>query len=272
VYKESVHYILISLYLLGVEKIKIISKHSISLKDRRDIRRITELYTKYVISYEGKNFLELRSEYSIQNIWQLIFKAFNTLESILNHYLQILTSKGAFEYEDIEEIEAMDNEVDFLRRDLERLHSRSLLKGEGKLDLKSQDILVRIAIILERMVDHLNSIARLGYEGHVDLATLPDYIAKLKSMVNYLMDIISDIKDAYLYSKEIADFNSIIRTLVNIIREKTTFHSVLKRDVVIDLIKYHMLRLYDYLTDITELIIDWVVKLHYVDSNSYASY
>lgn len=263
--ESSLNYILISLYLLGIDKIRIISKRNIGLKDRRFIREIIEKFTKYLISYEGKNFLELRSGYSELNIWELLFKAFNSLESILNHFLEILSTKGRFEYIDIEEIEAMDSEVDFLRRDLERIHSRSLLSGCSDIDLKTQEILVRIAVILERIVDHLNSLARLSVDEERNLESLPDYIAKLRSVVNYLTEIISSLRNSYMYGKHVDNAQRILDSLVNIIEEKNKFHAILKSDVGIDLIKYHILRLYDYITDITELLIDWTVKTYYVD-------
>jgi len=265
--EKVLQYTLIALYLLGIDKIRLISRRNISLKERRVIRRIIESFTRYMISYEGRNFLDLSYSYTQYDIWTSIFKVFNSLASILNYFLETLTRKDKFSAEDLEEIEAIDSEVDILRHDFERMFSKSLmsLKSETDLDLKSQDILVRIVIIVERMIDHLNALARLSVEDGHSLDSIPTYIAKLNSIVNHVIKIFENIRDTKLYGIKLNNFNSIMQTLVNIIQEKITFHTFLESDVVIDIVKYHILRLYDYITDITELLLDWIVKIFYID-------
>ncbi|HEW93296.1 MAG TPA: phosphate uptake regulator PhoU [Thermoprotei archaeon] len=265
--EKMLQYIIIALYLLGIDKIRLISRRNISLKERRVIRRIIESFTRYVISYEGKNFIDLSCSYIQYDIWTSIFKVFNSLASILNYFLEILTRKDKFSAEDLEEIEAIDSEIDLLRHDFERMFSKSLinLKSEVNLDLKSQDILVRIVIIVERMIDHLNALARLSVENGHSLDAISTYIAKLNSTTNHIIKILENIRDTKLYGIKLNNFNGVIQTLIDIIQVKVTFHTFLERDVIIDIVKYHILRLYDYITDITELLLDWIVKIYYID-------
>ena len=72
-------------------------------------------------------------------------------------------------------------------------------------------------------------------------------------------------KQTKLYGIKLNNFNGVIQTLIDIIQVKVTFHTFLERDLIIDIVKYHILRLYDYITDITELLLDWIVKIYYID-------
>jgi phosphate uptake regulator len=253
----SIYHILISLYISGAEQIKLVYRKPLSSELRKKIYSCVKHMPGFSVFDEARNFIvlrEVRRGYELNTVVRrIMFNARSLFEQVIKIY------SDAQAEEDLEEL---DSEIDAIRREAERIFNVMLTNPETGRDtklLQKSYIMVQIARLIERISDHLTAIAKYIDDSKEDR---PKIYSMLKEMYSYYTMIDEMIKlnlQDEVSKKEKEPLKKVISKLVDLIESKKKIHDMvyeagLRRDIT----AYHVMRIYDYITDIAEYVLDMI--------------
>ena len=258
----SLRHILIALYILGAEQIKLTSKKPLSRDAKRQIMSILRYMPGFSVFDEGKNFAVLREVRRSSDLDTIVRRIINNARSLF----ELAISTYSEHNDNEEELEDLDNEIDAIRREAERIFNIMLSNPEFDRDpkrLQRSYVMVQIVRLIERISDHLVAITRLGLDSsNGDTAKIH---LILKDMYRYyvLIDRILrvSIKDPDREQKSGEErHEALASSLVDLIEGKEKVRErISSAGLARDISAYHITRIYDYITDIAEYLLDMVV-------------
>ncbi|MEZ0290878.1 MAG: PhoU domain-containing protein [Sulfolobales archaeon] len=273
--ERIVKYVLISLYVLGHRSIRLIFKRPIATKDRRVLKNILRLLKGFEIYEEGKNYFIIREISGLSELRHAILKEFNTVLNLIETLEEILSTYNErledIKIQDIlDSLEELDTEIDISRLEIKRLFNKILedLSLDPGIDHKILTGLVFISSILERIGDHIVSVIRIVGEKNIrsqDLSDSLKYIKKTSNVISRDLDIIFRALQSEDYSKYLKErLILLLEELTEIIDLKSKFREEIYSNIGVDkeLLSYHIMRVFDYLTDIAEYLIDILIEIY----------
>lgn len=255
-------YVLISLYILGYDYVKFVNNKKISLPLRRYIVSCLRHTPDYKVVDEGDNFITIRRIGEGEDLIKALIREFNTVSTVFRYAIDALeVGKDIWSYYDA--LEELDTEVDKARIEVERA-SYKISEKPYLNPIRYRHVIssVMISKSLERLADHITLFINEFERPGEDLRNNASQILKeLKSKYEELRDIFEGF---YLrrHSDGFKDATQIISKLVYIIEGKKSFRDLPARMLqgsANELIRYHLIRIYDYLTDIAEILINVLV-------------
>jgi len=278
--ERSLKYILISLYVLGYKNIRLESKRNIDLRTRRDIRSILRLLKGYEIYEEGRNYVVIRETISRTDLEQLMRKEFNSLFFLLKLLREYVEKKVYAKERDSEDtkqftdmdLEELDTEIDISRLEIRRIYSKILtdLSIDPGIDPRVLSNLIMISNILERIADHVVEALRIIMSKEFP-ETLSEKILEILDEVdkasivinNYLDKLLKEIFDRESQKRISEELEVTFKNLVDLIETKKMFRERIRGGLSENpLFEYHITRVFDYMTDIAEYIIDIYAELY----------
>lgn len=258
--ERSLFHILVALYIAGAEQIKLTSRKPIS----SDVRRIITSYLRYIPGFgvfdEARNYVVLREIRRSSDLGVIVRRIANNSRILFEKVIGLYTGSESQE----EDLEELDNEIDAIRREAERLFNTMLINlsvGGVSGGLQRAYILVQIVRLLERISDHLVALASIA--GDITPNGREKIYGVLSSIYGYYRDIdrlieIDPMKRNGEKPKSMGeDSREIIARLVLLIDRKENIHSmILSARIDSDIASYHIMRIYDYITDIAEYVLD----------------
>ncbi|HWQ17593.1 MAG TPA: PhoU domain-containing protein [Sulfolobales archaeon] len=264
----SLKHLLIALYVSGAEQIKLTSKKPLSRDTKRQIMSILKLMPGFSIFDEGKNFTVLREVRRGSGLETIVRRVINNARSLFELTISSYSEQNGF----AEELEDLDNEIDAIRREAERIFNIMLSNPEIDRDpkyLQRSYVMVQVVRLIERISDHLVAIARLGNSvGDGDRVKI--YLV-LRDMYKYyvLLDEIlrTGIQDSDRRQNGKVDrLETLMPSLVDLIESKEKIHEKISGlGLTRDISAYHITRIYDYITDIAEYLLDMVAMSSFVN-------
>jgi virulence-associated protein VagC len=278
--EETLRYILISLYILGYKSLRIYSKKNINIDERKKLRILLRHLKGFEIYEEGRNYIIIREVAEKSDLRSMLIKEFNSVSfllSMLKDYAELLEEPNRPEEMhkrfdiDIEDVEELDTEIDDARLEIRRLYNKILtdLSIDPGVDQRILSMLISISNILERIGDHASESVKYILEKRFSV----EDIKKLREVINeimrhfiyvnnYLETVLKNIFDTKI-TEDVPDVKKIIADLSKIINVKKSFREKLLKELSFpdEIFRYHLIRIYDYLTDISEYLIDILVEL-----------
>ncbi|MEM0439741.1 MAG: PhoU domain-containing protein [Sulfolobales archaeon] len=264
----SLKHLLIALYVSGAEQIKLTSKKPLSRDTKRQITSILKLMPGFSIFDEGRNFTVLREVRRGSGLETIVRRVINNARSLFELTISSYSEQNGF----AEELEDLDNEIDAIRREAERIFNIMLSNPEIDRDpkyLQRSYVMVQVVRLIERISDHLVAIARLG--SNVDNGDKVKIYLVLKDMYKYyvLLDEIlrTGIQDPDRRQNGKGErLETLMPSLVNLIESKEKIHEkIYGLGLTRDISAYHITRIYDYITDIAEYLLDMVAMSSFVN-------
>lgn len=258
--ERSLFHILVSLYIAGAEQIKLTSRKPLS----SDVRRMIISYLRYIPGFgvfdEARNYMVLREVRRSTDLGIIARRIANNSRILFEKVISLYSGS---EPQD-EDLEELDNEIDAIRREAERLFNTMLINlsvGEEAGGLQRAYILVQIVRLLERISDHLVALASIAS------STLPNDREKIYGVLSSIYEYYRDIDRLIEFDhvsrggeklKNLAeDAREIIARLVLLIDRKGIIHSTISSARIgSDIASYHIMRIYDYITDIAEYMLN----------------
>lgn len=279
----TLKYILISLYVMGHRSIRLIFKRNLSSKDRRRIREILKILRNFEIYEDGRNYIVIRDLGGASDIKSAMMKefnsAFNLVRLLKETSMSLLSGDNNMRSEELAELldslEELDTEIDMSRMEVKRLYSKILddLSIDPGIDHKILSNLIVIGNILERIGDHAILALRILLEKKRiprEIVKILDHIERTENIIARELDtILRNIPESK--SEDLKTrLNTTLKELAEIIELKKSLREVasLNSDESGQMIIYHVVRIFDYLTDIAEYIIDMLVEIS-VSSSHY---
>jgi len=258
--ERSLFHILVALYIAGAEQIKLTSRKPLS----SDVRRMIVSYLRYIPGFgvfdEARNYVVLREIRRSSGLGIIARRIANNSRILFEKVISLYSGSESQD----EDLEELDNEIDVIRREAERLFNTMLINlsvGEEAGGLQRAYILVQIVRLLERISDHLVALVSIAS------STTPNDREKiygvLSNMYGYYRDIdrlieINPVNRGGEKPKSLGeDAREIIARLVYLIDRKESIHSMISSARIgSDIASYHIMRIYDYITDIAEYVLD----------------
>ncbi|MGC9147876.1 MAG: hypothetical protein ACP5GI_00290 [Sulfolobales archaeon] len=278
--ERSLRYSLISLYVLGYKNIRLESKRNIDLRTRREIRSILKFLRGYEIYEEGRNYVLIRESISRTDLEQLMRKEYNSLFfllKLLRDLIEKKISKRDIDIEDIKQftdldLEELDSEIDIARLEIKRIYSKILtdLSIDPGIDPRILSNIIMISNILERIADHVVEALRIIMSKDIlefksgRTSEILDELDRASLVIsNYLDKLLKEIFNINIgkeFSEE--EVGSIIKSLADIIEAKRLFREKIREGLGGNpLFEYHITRVFDYMTDIAEYLMDIYTEL-----------
>ncbi|MCS7109075.1 MAG: phosphate uptake regulator PhoU [Sulfolobales archaeon] len=261
-------YIIISLYILGFDYVKFTSNRRISLPLRRYLVSSLKHTPEYKVVDEGDNFITIKRVGEGEDLIKALIREFNIVSTVLRYALEAIESgKDFWDYSDA--VEELDSEVDRARTEVERA-AYKLTEKPYLNPLKMRYVIpsVLISKLLERLADHIVLlISELEKPPNELRRSLLELLNELNSNYEGLRKVFED----HFPSKQIISIEDVgptISKLVYIVEGKKKFREVVIKTlqgISSELVMYHVIRIYDYLTDTAEVLINVLV-----DSTSHA--
>lgn len=272
--REVLKYMMISFYVLGYRALRLYSRREIGVRERRYVREILRLLRSFEIYEEGRNYILVREVAETRDLSTMMMKEFNSvafLIRVLRDYIGSLVEgrssidEGQGQTLSIEDIEELDTEVDITRLEIKRIYSKILtdLSIDPGVDQRVLSSLVMIGNILERIGDHTVEALRILVEGEVGRGTLAalthviEDLEKSSTTVNNYLELI--LKSLFVDREGLyIDTSTVVKNLAEIIDLKRSFREKIRgvSGGVDELFVYHITRIFDYITDIAEYLID----------------
>ncbi|MEM1600754.1 MAG: PhoU domain-containing protein [Sulfolobales archaeon] len=252
-------YVLISLYILGYDYVKFVSSRKINLPLRRYLTSSLRYTPDFKIVDEGDNFITIKRVGEAEDLIRALTREFNAVSTVFRYASEALeVGKDIWSYYDA--IEELDTEVDRARVEVERtaykLTERPYL---NTLRLRYVISSVIISKLLERLADHIvlfiNELESVADELRKDLLQL------LKELISKYEELKKVFDEFYLERTPLRmdEIAPVISKLVYIIEGKKAFREALVKvfhKPVNELLIYHIIRIYDYMTDIAEVLVN----------------
>ncbi len=255
----SMYHMLISLYISGAEQIKIVSKKQLS----GEVKKMISTYIKHMPGFsifdEAKNFIILREVRRGSELNTVVRRIILNARSLFEYVIRIYSGERAEE-----DLEELDSEIDAIRREAERVFNIMLtspgLDGDSKILQKSY-IMVQIARVIERISDHLVAIAQYTESSESDRAKIYSMLSNIYGYYTMIEELIKqNLQEEEVGRKGREPLRRVISRLVDLIESKKKIHEmVAEAGLERDITAYHIMRIYDYITDITEYVLDMIV-------------
>ncbi len=271
---ESLRHILIALYISGVEQVKLTSKKPLSRDTRRQILSILRYMPGFSIFDEGKNFTILREVRRGSDLETILMRMINNARSLFELTISLYSDQSGY----AEELEGLDDEIDAIRRETERIFNTVLSNPEVDRDpkhLQRSYMMVQVARLIERISDHLVAVARLSEDMGGGDRVKTHLI--LKDMYKYYM-LIDTILRTSIQDPDRGQGGKgekpeeLVISLVELIEGKEKIHGkISEAGLARDISAYHITRIYDYITDIAEYLLDIVAISSLLSYNRFSS-
>ncbi len=268
--KDELRYIIISLYILGADYVKLESKRPIKPKIRSIVRDALRFLNGFEIFDMGKNYIVIKQSVPGIDIENQMYEAINKTRSMFSYIYESLKDEGRIDYDTLIDLSSIDDEIDRARNILERQLNKSLttLNLPNNLNLRQLSFLVNIARISERIADHLYYIANLCIDKNRSCSlNIAETLRELQNIFEKLtiyIGVFLDHRESHMKGDSGENGSSLkLRDLVSIIEHKGEFHKSLERlSSGSSILIYHLGRIYDYLTDIAENLLDLTIGKH----------
>ncbi|MEM2406611.1 MAG: PhoU domain-containing protein [Sulfolobales archaeon] len=256
-------YVLISLYVLGFDRARLSSKKKISSTMRRHRVSLLNYAPGYEIVEEGENFVDVAIAREVEDPIKALSREFNSVFTLFKYAIEALERAPSVPDENVDAVEELDDEVDRAWFEVER----TVYKSIGRTYLRSAESrslipLLLVSRCLERLSDH---IVQLVQEAHASPIQQYGIIAQIRSLLLSYHDIVELFKEV-LEKRESTRDTNIVTKLINIIENKKSYkHGViprLRKEGGI-LIAYHVMRIYDCITDIAEVVTNVILDSPY---------
>lgn len=259
VFEVDLKYVLISLYVLGFNRVRLTSKKRINLAMRRFVLSLLNYTPGFEIVNEGENFLDIAITRESDDPDKAISREFNSVLTVFKYSVEILKTAPNIPDEYVYAIEELDNEVDRAWFEVERTVYKNVESPHPKhIESRLLIPMLLVSRYLERLSDHL---IQLIQEVHTSSIQQYDTIAQITSLLLGYNDTIKAFKTILEERKSVRDVDTITK-LINIIESnKSLKHSVIPklRKEGGTLVAYHVMRICDYITDIAEVVVNVIV-------------
>ncbi|MCX8208603.1 MAG: hypothetical protein N3G79_03025 [Sulfolobales archaeon] len=267
-FEGDLKYVLISLYVMGFDRVRLVSRKRVGLSMRRFILQVLGYTPGYEIAEEGENFVTIAIAREPGSPFEAVLREFNSVSTVFKYAVEVLEKAASISEEYADAVEELDSEVDRAWFEVERAIYKAIDKPYP--EFPGVRVLISLLLIsryLERLSDHL---VQLVHEVREQSLQQLDIANQVRAMSVTFHDIAEIFKNL-LKSHE--DFGALdtVSKLVNLIESKKSFrHSViprLRKEGGI-LAAYHVMRIYDYITDIAEVVINVIVNSLYSRTTS----
>ncbi|MEM1610608.1 MAG: PhoU domain-containing protein [Sulfolobales archaeon] len=256
--ENAIYHILISLYISGAEQIKIVSKKHLPSEVRKKIAAYVKHLPGFSLFDEARNFVvlrEVRRGSELNTVTRrIILNARSLFEYVIRMY------NGDIGEEDLEEL---DSEIDAIRREAERIFNIMLTNpglGSDSKVLQKSYIMVQIARVIERISDHLVAIAQYIEDSEDDRVKIYSMLSNIYSYYTMIEEIIKqNLQDEEISKRGREPLRKVILKLIDLIESKKKIHDmVAEAGFKKDITAYHVMRIFDYITDIAEYVLDMI--------------
>lgn len=261
--ESDLKYILISLYILGYDHVKLTFGRRISLPLRRYVISSLRYTPEYRVVDEGDNFITLKRVAEGGDLIKALRHEFNSVLTMFRYVLESLQDgKDLISY--VDAIEELDDEVDRARVEVERAAYKLTERPYLNVSMIRYVIpSVMISKYLERIADHLVSL--MDEIGKITNSINKEVMLELLRELNVKYDELKKLFEEYYFSEihlKKGDIISIVSKLIYIIENKKGFKDAILSRVSTShsgLLSYHIIRIYDYFTDIAEALINALI-------------
>lgn len=237
---EEIEVYIYAFYVAGFDRIELVKEASISLDERYFIRSLIKRLLGMEIVHEEANKLILGEVMSPGDISSLILRSFQLVGLAMNYLLSLLDGTGRPEI-----IGEAEEEVDrFFFAVQRRAHRLTTSPSDAAvLGLLDRMNYVQMMKYLERISDHIKELA---FEIAADGTTLP------KRFVEDVIDLYNRCLQAFTEKSAEKAFN--------VIRRRQTLRERLLREVSNKTVLMHLTRIVDYVSDISEVVLDMTLR------------
>ncbi len=255
----NLKYVLISLYILGFDRVRLLSKKRIGLSMRRYILSLLSYTPGYEIVEEGENFVDVAIIREARDPTEALLREFSGVSTVFRYSIEALERTPAVPEEYIDAVEELDSEVDRAWLEVERTIYKVAERPLSRLhEMRLSVPILLVSRYLERISDHLVQLVREVLEAGLQQPDLPLQVRDLSAAYHEVAEM---FKDAVRSRGSAGSIDSVVR-LTSFIENKKSF----RRGVVPRLRReggllaaYHVMRVYDYITDIAEVTMNVIV-------------
>ncbi|MEL9997231.1 MAG: phosphate uptake regulator PhoU [Sulfolobales archaeon] len=258
--EDVLKYLIISLYIIGYDFIKLISRKKISLPLRRYLLSMLRYTSKYEVVEEGENYIVISGVGGTDNVVDALRREFNAVSTVFKYAIEALEGgpKTLDEYYDA--MDELDDEVDKTQIEVERAAYKLIERPFINSELIHIIPATIISIYLERLSDHLVLIVRELPRDFPNISKLITYLREFNKNYIALYEVFNKIITKSYSTTEI---NGILEWLIRIIESKRIMREELTKTFQErghELITYHVVRIYGLLTDIAEVLVDMLTE------------
>lgn len=254
--EDVLKYLILSFYIAGYDRIKLVSHKRISLPLRRQLLSILRYALKYNVVEEGENFMVIGKVGEAENMLEALKREFNTVITVFKYTMEALeNAKSLDDY--YEAVNELDDEVDRAQVEVERAAFKLIQEPFTNVPLLRYVIPATImSSSLERLSDHLVLLVKEAANGYKNMDKLLHYLQEFNKHFQELYDILNNIITGKY------DPINVIQTLsklIHMVESKRIVREDLSRTLNepgFELVVYHIIRVYAIITDIAEALIN----------------
>ncbi|MCX8184674.1 MAG: phosphate uptake regulator PhoU [Sulfolobales archaeon] len=263
IFEGELKYVLISLYVMGFDRVRLVSKKRIGLSVRRFILQVLNYTPGYEIAEEGENFVTIAIAREPGSPFEAVLREFNSVSTVFKYVIEVLEKAASISEEYADAVGELDSEVDRAWFEVERAIYKAIDRPHpGFPGVRVLISLLLVSRYLERLSDHL---VQLVYEVREQPLQQLDVANQVRAMSSTFLDIAEIFKNLLKSREDSGDLDTVSK-LVNLIENKKSLrYSVIPRlrKESGTLAAYHVMRIYDYITDIAEVAINVIVSGFY---------
>ncbi|MCS7108406.1 MAG: phosphate uptake regulator PhoU [Sulfolobales archaeon] len=260
--ENELRYLITSFYVVGYERVKLISHKKISLPLRRFVLSVLKYTPKYSVIEEGENYMIIGEIGGVEDILEALKREFNSVTTVFKYTIEALESapKSLIDY--YESINELDDEVDRAQVEVERAAYRLIDKPLVGVDKIKYIISASvISTLLERLSDHFVLLIKEVSNGFSNVEKLSEYLHEFSKDYRLLFEVIDKIT-----TKGYDEINipAILSPLIYINERKRNVRENITKALYEkghELVTYHVIRIYGIIADISEVLVNLLMSL-----------
>ncbi|MEM0453092.1 MAG: PhoU domain-containing protein [Sulfolobales archaeon] len=261
--ENELKYLIISFYVVGYERVKLVSHKKISLPLRRFILSVLKYAPRYSVIEEGENYIIIGEIGGVEDILEALKREFHSAATVFKYTIEALSNTSATLLDYYESMNELDDEVDRAQVEVERAAYRLIEKPFSGADRIKYIISASIiSTLLERLSDHLVLLIKEASNGFLDVRKLSDYLHEFNTDYKVLFDIVDQITTKGFNTSNIP---KTLSSLIHIIERKRVIRENITKALYekgYELVTYHVIRIYGIIADIAEVLVNLLMSLN----------
>lgn len=261
--EDELKYLITSFYIIGYERVKLVSTKKISLMLRRLILSVLRYTPKYTVIEEGENYMIIGEIGGVEDVLEALKREFNSVATVFKYTIEAFESDPNALSDYYESINELDDDVDRAQVEVERSAYKLVEKPLASMERVRYIIsAAAISTLLERLSDHLVLLVKEASEGFPSSGKVLTYLQESNKVYKTLFDVVERVmRGEYDASKISPTLSSLIHIIERkrLIREnisKTTYEKGY------ELVTYHIIRIYGIIADIAEVLVNLLTSLY----------
>ncbi len=261
--EDELKYLIVSLYVIGYHRVKLVSHKKISLPLRRFILSVLRYTPKYSVVEEGENYMVIEEIGGVEDILEALKREFNSVTTVFKYTIEAFEGDHKTLSDYYESINELDDEVDKAQVEVERAAYKLIerpLTSMGKVRYIISAAV--ISTLLERLSDHLVLLVKEVSDGFANTQKILTYLQEFNNVYKTVLKVVEKITEN---GYDASNIQNTLSSLIQIIERKRAVRESISKAIYgkgYEVITYHVIRIYGIIADIAEVLVNLLMSIY----------